>query len=102
MEQEKKCEMKLLSMASFPSTSDVVDNGVTGYAYATEDGKLHFFAEFESQGICRSRPLFLAAVEAAAYAIWSDAYMHLFGEEGILYINEELMRVWSDRAKGEM
>lgn len=50
-----------------------------------------FTVIFPHTGICRSRPAFFAAVDAAANAIWEEAYHSLFGDEALPYIPEEII-----------
>jgi len=50
-----------------------------------------FTVIFPHTGICRSRPAFFAAVDAAANAIWEEAYHNLFGGEACPYIPEEII-----------
>lgn len=50
-----------------------------------------FTVFFPNTGICRSRPAFFAAVDAAANAIWEEAYHTLFGDEACPYIPEEVI-----------
>ena len=42
-------------------------------------------------GIFRSRPAFIAMVEAAANACWEKTYHALFGDEALPYVPEEII-----------
>ena len=53
--------------------------------------KFSFTVIFPSTGMCRSRPAFFAAVDAAANAIWSEAYHYLFGHEAEPFIPEDII-----------
>lgn len=50
-----------------------------------------FTVIFPHTGICRSRPAFFAAVDAAANAIWEEAYHSLFGSEACPYVPEDII-----------
>lgn len=53
--------------------------------------RLSFAVIFPRSGICRSRSAFVAAVDAAANAIWEEAYHALFGNEAAPYVPEEII-----------
>lgn len=56
-----------------------------------DSDRFSFTVIFPNTGICRSRPAFFAAVDAAANAIWEEAYHYLFGDEASAFIPEEII-----------
>lgn len=56
-----------------------------------DSDRFSFTVIFPNTGICRSRPAFFAAVDAAANAIWEEAYHYLYGDEACPYIPEEII-----------
>lgn len=50
-----------------------------------------FTVIFMHPGIFRSRPAFIAAVEAAGNACWEKAYHALYGDEAMPYVPEDII-----------
>lgn len=81
----------VLSAYQAQSTPDHVNGVAVLSALSRDDFSLYVCINFDSPGICRSRPLFKAAVEAAANAIWAETYHALYGEEAAPYVNEQML-----------
>ena len=93
---ENKPLFELLASYFSPVMPDRDNGTVAMSAINPDDGSLCVMISFDNPGICRSRPLFIGAVVAAASAIWSQTYHALYGEEALPFFNDEMFMKFAE------